>query len=430
MLVLNGWVVAAGLGSIVVMTIWSALNFALRIPTRVRLSEQFERSGRSEDFESFVAHRPRYALATAVVRKVAEVVFWVDVLYYAGVSFAQPDWWRIFIASGVAWLLTMVFAVAIPAAWAKYAGGWLVVTLMPLLVVTRIACEPLLAVFQWFDPLVRRLAGVPVRDAKSYADELEQEILHAVSEGELHGAVDEEEKEMIESVIELTDTRVEEIMTPRTDIVALPKDADYDVVLDTIRDKGHSRIPVFDETIDTVLGVLYAKDLLRRGESEAFSLEGIMRKALYIPESKLVRDLLREFQTQKVHIAIVLDEYGGTAGLVTIEDIIEELVGEIVDEYETDTPAALKRIDDRTIEVDARMRIDDLNDELDIELPEDGDYETIGGFVFSSMGKIPKPGEQCAHQNIGIQVIAAEPRRITRLRLNITPVSENGHGKE
>lgn len=150
-----------------------------------------------------------------------------------------------------------------------------------------------------------------------------------------------------------------------------------------------------------------------------------MRKVFFIPESKLVRDLLREFQAQKLHIAVVLDEYGGTAGLVTIEDILEELVGEIRDEYDPAAPAELKRIDENTAEIDARMRIDDLNDQFNIELPEDEDYETLGGFVFSRMGKIPKVGERCEHNNIAIQVIAAEPRRITRLRLSIARISEN-----
>jgi CBS domain containing-hemolysin-like protein len=123
-------------------------------------------------------------------------------------------------------------------------------------------------------------------------------------------------------------------------------------------------------------------------------------------------------------MAVVLDEYGGTAGLVTIEDILEELVGDIVDEYETDEPSSLKRIDEHTVEVDARMHIDDLNDELDIQLPEDGDYETIGGFVFSTLGKVPRVGERCTHQNVAIQVIDAEPRRVKRIRLHITPLSD------
>jgi CBS domain containing-hemolysin-like protein len=275
-----------------------------------------------------------------------------------------------------------------------------------------------------FDPILRRLAGAPVLDAQSAADELEQEILDVVSEGELHGAVDEEEKEMIESVIELGDTHVVEIMTPRTEIAALPAEADLPAVLDMIRTKGHSRIPVYEGTIDTILGVLYAKDLLGRTEEGPFQLRAVMRKASFIPESKLVRDLLREFQKQKVHIAIVLDEYGGTAGLATIEDILEELVGEIADEYETSSPAALKRIDETTYEVDARMRIDEINDQLNVLLPDDRDYETIGGFVFSTLGKIPKVGERCQFDNIGIQVLAAEPRRITRLLLKLVPSRE------
>ena len=155
-----------------------------------------------------------------------------------------------------------------------------------------------------------------------------------------------------------------------------------------------------------------------------------MRKVLFIPESKLVRDLLREFQDRKLHIAIVLDEYGGTAGLVTIEDILEELVGEIRDEYDPAAPLELRRIDERTVEVDARMRIDEINHELDIELPEDEDYETIGGYVFSRFGKIPTVGERCEHENVGIQVIEAEARRVLRLRVCVTPVAkDNGAGR-
>lgn len=229
---------------------------------------------------------------------------------------------------------------------------------------------------------------------------------------------------MIESVIEFTDTLVEKIMTPRTAIVALPKHANLETVLETIRTKGHSRIPVYDRTIDTILGVLYAKDLLQREEGAAFDLTAVMRKALFIPESKPVRELLHEFQEQKVHIALVLDEYGGTAGLVTIEDILEELVGEIRDEYDPADPAVLTRINDHTAEIDARMRIDELNDQLKIELPESENYETIGGFVFSRMGRIPKVGERCDDENVAIEVIAAEPRRIKRLRLTITPATE------
>jgi CBS domain containing-hemolysin-like protein len=286
--------------------------------------------------------------------------------------------------------------------------------------------HPLIAFLLFFDEVIRRLAGVPQEDARTQADEMEREILNVVSEGEAQGAFDEEEKEMIESIIDLRDAQVAEIMTPRTEIEALPAGATLSEVKRLVMEKGHSRIPVYEDTIDRVLGILYAKDLLAIEESDAFDVTRVMRQALYIPESKRIRDLLHEFQEKKLHIAIVLDEYGGTAGLVTIEDILEELVGEIVDEYEPEEPEALRRIDDHTVEVDARMRIDEINDELDISLPEEEDYETIGGFMFSSLGRIPAVGETWQQDNVRIQVTAAEPRRIHRLRICVEPRRNGG----
>ena len=421
---MGNWVIWLGLVVLIALTWFSTLNTALRVPSRARIAAQFEKYGKSEAFERFVSLRPQYLLATAILRWAAALVLLVTLLYLVNVFGASIRLTQIAIGCILAWILVLIFGVAIPNAWAKYSGDWLILRGLPVLSVFRLLCFPAIVFLEAFDPLIRRLAGVPVMDARSYADELEQEILDVVSEGERHGAVDEEEKEMIESVIELGDTRVEEIMTPRTEMQAIPKEASLDFVLGIVRTYGHSRIPVYDETIDTILGVLYAKDLLCRSQDEPFELAKIMRQVQFIPESKLVRELLREFQAKKVHIAIVLDEYGGTAGLVTIEDILEELVGEITDEYETEGPVELKRIDEQTVEVDARMRIDELNDELNIELPEDEDYETIGGFVFSTLGKIPSVGETCAHQNVGIQVIGAEPRRITHLRLRIAPIED------
>ena len=201
-------------------------------------------------------------------------------------SFSQA---KLLASKGGIWILLftgigliVVFGVAIPYAWAKYAGEGLVVRCLGLLTFSVLLTLPVIVLVEVFDPVVRRLAGVPVRDAKSFADELEREILNVVSEGEIHGAVDEEEKEMIESVIEMGDQRVEEIMTPRTEIVGLPAEADLDTTLDTIREKGLSRIPVYDESVDTILGVVYAKDLLRRKADDPFDLRKVMRKPYFI----------------------------------------------------------------------------------------------------------------------------------------------------
>ena len=410
-----------GLFSLACLTLFSTLNIALRTPSRARMAEQFERLDVPNAFERFVLLRSKYLLATATLRSATVLLLFVAVLVLVGLEDSQARLRHILISCTAAWGLLLVFGVAIPYGWAKYAGEWLVVLCLPLLDTTRWICWPIITLLELFDPVIRRLAGAPARSPGSFADEMEQEILTVVSEGEIHGAVDEQEKEMIESVIELGDLRVAEIMTPRTEIIALPADASPEQVLRTIREKGPSRIPVYEETIDRIAGVLYVKDLLRRSEGDPFELRGILRKALFIPESKPVRDLLREFQREKLQIAIVLDEYGGTAGLVTPEDIFEVLVGDLADEYETPEPAAFRKIDERTYEVDAAMRVDDLNDQLDLALPGHRDYETIGGFVFSALGRIPKVGERLDHENFGIQVLAAEPRRVRRLLLTVAP---------
>ncbi|MEK6676782.1 MAG: hemolysin family protein [Planctomycetota bacterium] len=399
---------------------WStALHLALRLPSRARLAGHWNSEGLRDQWEVFLAARPHFVMTAALLRTVFTLASFLLILIKGQPESLTLHDRNLWITAGIALGLVLVFGVAIPNAWAIHRGEWLLIRSLPFLRLLRIACYPVLLFLMLFDPIVRRLAGVPERDAQSHVDELEQEILHAVTEGERQGAVDETEKEMIESVIELADTRADAIMTPRTDITALAVDADYQKVLDTIRTKGHSRIPIYDQTIDTILGVLYVKDILRRTDEQPFQLRPMMRKAHFIPESKMLRDLLHEFQDRKVHIAIVLDEYGGTAGLVTIEDILEELVGEITDEYDAKTPQELQRIDDATVEIDARMKIHELNDHLQIRLPEDRDYETVGGFVLSTLGRIPAIGEFCTIDNVGIQVIGAEPRRVTRLRVTL-----------
>ena len=215
---------------VAVLAVFSTLNLALRLPSRARIAEAFEQAGRRSDFEAFVAVRPDYLLATAVLRSVVTVLLLLIAMHYVGPSSAVGEAVTLIPVFAVTLGLVLVFGVAVPSAWAKYAGDLLIVRCLPLLSGVRLLCYPIIVLLNLFDPLIRRLAGVPVRDAESYRDELEQEILDVVSEGERHGAVDEAEKEMIESVIELSDTRVNEVMTPRTEIVAIPKDDDLDAV--------------------------------------------------------------------------------------------------------------------------------------------------------------------------------------------------------
>jgi CBS domain containing-hemolysin-like protein len=268
------------------------------------------------------------------------------------------------------------------------------------------------------DELVGKLAG-GARSAES--GQIEQEILDVVEEGQKEGIVDQQEREMIESVIEFRDTQVGQIMTARPEIVALELHASLPEVKRTLEESGHSRIPVYDGTLDHVVGILYARDLLKHlgMPPEQFDVRSAIRPAVFVPEIKPLRDLLREFRQQKVHIAIVADEYGGTAGLVTIEDILEELVGEISDEHEPISPSTFRRLDDRTADVDARIYLGDLNRLLGLDLPDDAGYETLGGFVSVTTGRIPPAGHSFEHEGVRYTVTSAEPQKVNRVKIEL-----------
>ncbi len=407
--------------ALLAMLLFSAsTNVGLRSRSLFSVAERLEQAGREREVRWLLDARQDLSLATAALRTVASLVLVLDVVEICE-HYDPSHVVRNVVAFVAAFALILVFGVVLPAAIAKYAAGALIAGVLPALKLLRLVSLPMLRSLDAVDGLTRRVLGAPLPTPESEADEVEKEILNVISEGKLQGAVDEQETEMIRSVIEFGDTNVAEIMTPRTDIIAIEKGANLSKAKETITDSGHSRVPVYDETIDNILGVLYAKDLLLLDNGDEFDLTKLMRAVPYIPDNKPVDDLLQELKDQKVHIAIVLDEYGGTSGLVTIEDIIEELVGEIADEYElVEPPPPIMHVDANTIDVDARMRIDELNEELHLTLPEHDDYDTIGGFVFSSMGKIPRVGEQCEHKNIRISVLAAEPRRINRLRLHVT----------
>ncbi len=416
------WLAAAGL--VVLLALSAMLNLCLRTRSIVAVAEKFRRVGRENELRWVIDHREDLILATATIRTAAALALLLVILELVELQGALSPW-RDVAAFLVAFFVVLIVGVGVPSALAKYSAGTVVGATLPLLRVLRPVVAPFLRFLDAIDSIVRRLLGAAPRNGETCATDVEQEILNIVSEGKLQGAFDAQEQEMLESVIQFGDIDTGNIMTPRTDIVAIDKNATMHDAIELIRKEGHSRIPIYDETIDNVLGVLYAKDLLLIDPNESFDLTGIMRAVPFVPDNKPVDDLLEEFKDRKVHMAIVLDEYGGTSGLVTIEDIIEELVGEIADEYEAPEAVMLKRIDDRVVEVDARMRVDDLNDELDISLPLHDDYETVGGLVFSKLGHIPKTGEQCHHDNVEIRVIAAEPRRINRVRLEIVSSTED-----
>jgi CBS domain containing-hemolysin-like protein len=417
-----GWAVLLMCLFVAATSFFSACVNALRTFSRIRLQEAFTAAHgqeRPELVDTVAQDADRLVMACGFYRLVFNIAALLLVVALLSVWRGRLDAAAYILAFLVSLAIFSVFNLAIPSAWAKYAGETLLSRTYGLLTVCAVLATPILYLLQLYDGFARRLAGVPPATPEERQEEKQEEFLEELEQHRMEGAVDEEEQEMIENVLELRESTVGEIMTPRTDLVAVALTADLPTVVETIQKMGHSRIPVYEENIDNVVGLIYAKDLLAQiGKNpEEFRVRDRMREAYFVPETKPLRALLHEFQNQKLHIAVVLDEYGGTAGIVTLEDILEELVGPIADEYEETPQESIRRIDENTMEVDARTYVDDLNDEYALDLPEDEDYDTVGGFVFSRLGYIPKTGEHFDYGKLKFTIASAEPRRVKRVRI-------------
>ena len=287
---------------------------------------------------------------------------------------------------------------------------------------------PLTAAARFVDGLLHRLAGRPAVSPDE--DSFEEEIRTIVTEGHREGLLEEDAREMIEGVIELGDVDVSQIMTPRTDMISVPATLAWPDALQLVITSGHSRIPVFGKNRDDIVGILCVKDLLpEMAKPPAERVEPwtkLLRPAVFVPETKPVNALLQDFQRGRHHMALVLDEYGGVSGVVTLEDVLEEIVGEIVDEYDEDVAEPIRSLGEGACEAIGRVHIDEINEQLGLELPEDADYDTIGGFVFSELGHIPVVGEQLVRQNVRITVLEATRRRIERVRIEVLDAVRKG----
>lgn len=429
--------------------LFATLHMALRTLVRTTLQDMAEDSGKPalhRRVERILDDIDGHGVAIGLPRVISTLLVVVGLLFWisqpgalaaadpATVS-SSPTALHIVLTIAIASVALWLFAFIVPSSIAEHAGETIVLRLAWLVRVVYMLATPVLGVSRLVDEIVRRLAKI---DAKREAEVLEAELLSVVEEGRAEGQFDETEQDMIEAVVEFRSTSVEQIMTPRTEIKALAYTDDLEVVKAYVRDGGHSRIPVYRENLDHLAGILYAKDLLRWMSSPdlspAFNLDEILRPAVFVPETKTVRELMAELLAQQVHIAMVIDEYGGTAGLVTFEDIVEEIFGEIQDEYEDPTQGAPEVVidaDARTAVIDARMNVDDANDELEalkIEIPDHEDYDTVSGFVTVHLGRIPAAGETFVAEGLAVEVLEAEPTRVVRIRVGAEPSGEPDEG--
>ncbi len=275
--------------------------------------------------------------------------------------------------------------------------------------------SPLVSFFSW----IIRMFGLKREPLAAYMTV--DEIKAMITIGEEAGTIEEEEKELLHRVFEFGDKMVSEVMVPRTEIVSIPGTSDISQAMALVKDEGYSRYPVIGESIDEILGILYMKDILIKlaegAVNESSPVTGIMREAYFVPENKMVSELLDEMQKRKFQIAVVMDEYGGTDGLITFEDIVEEIVGELKDEFEEiEAGREVEKIDERTFIVAGSASVDEVNGLVGVELSSK-DFHTIAGFVFGLFGRLPKVGEQVRFQDFRFLILEMEDRKIVKVKI-------------
>lgn len=265
----------------------------------------------------------------------------------------------------------------------------------------------------------------PFKDRTSFIEPRisEEEFKLMLDEGRKTGVIDKVEHELIDRIFEFTDTRAKEVMVPRTDVVAIDSKTPHEKLIKVVTEEGYSRMPVYVATIDHIVGIIYTKDFITLLENrDLIVLQDIIRPAYFVPDSKKISQLMREFQQKKIHLAIVVDEFGGTEGIITMEDILEEIVGEIHDEYDE----VLKEVEasaDGSFLVNARLPITEFNERFGCDIPEDSDYETVGGFLYKLTGRIPDLNETIQHKNLTFTVVTKSERRMRQIKVKRIPES-------
>ena len=412
--------IGAALCLLVLVSLVSLAASSLRGFSRSRLEATCSNRGCPELFGIILARRERVQLAVNSLHAAALVAAAAWGGWWWGQAAADWGEWSLAGVVVAALLALLVVEVVVPWTVGRVWGeAFLVASWRGLVAVTWVLA-PLSALIGQLDRLCHRVAGLPEPVAGDLAA-LSEEIRSVVDEGQRGGLIESAARAMIHRVMELHDEDAAAVMTPRTDMICLRVDTSLEDARRQLLEAGHTRVPVVGETTDDIVGILYAKDLLGHlaDDSPAVDagLRDVVREPFYVPETTGIDTLLETLKHEQVHLAIVLDEYGGVAGLVTLEDILEEIVGEIEDEYDVGGGDLVRSIGPGVIEVDARAHIDDLNERFGYGMPEDEDYDTLGGFVITRFGRIPTPGESLEWGQWRLCVDAADKRRVRRVRV-------------
>ena len=325
----------------------------------------------------------------------------------------------VFLTTVVISFLVLLFGESAPKSYAvENTEKWALRIARPLQV-SQYIMYPAVVFFDYLTRVVNRFTGGRSDIETSYVTR--DEIEGILRTGEAEGVIEEDEREMIQSVFRFTNTIAKEVMVPRLDMVSVSADASLEEVLEVCVENDVTRVPVYKDNLDNIIGIVDIRDIVPALETDT-TPEDIVEPTLHVPETKEIDDLLQELQEERIQLAIVIDEFGSTKGLVTVEDIVEEIVGEI---FETEEEEPIERMDDHTIIVKGEVNVDEVNDELGIELPEEGEFETVAGFIYNRMGRLVEEGESVRHDNVTLTVEETENTRILRVRVETDKHAED-----
>jgi putative hemolysin len=402
---------------ILLAALFSVLRSSLLHSSAQRILARTRSAARRERIEPLLARADSLATSAGILEVTLELAFATQVLRFLTRG-GPVDTRSILETLLIAVPAILLASQALPTVIALGVGDRLLLWGLPTFHLLQMPLRWLVGALEASTRALMRVVGL--RQDPASARQIVEGLREVIADSEISGDLDETEREIISNVMEFRDASVSAVMTPRTQIDGIEIGEGILAAARKLAESGHSRVPVYDGSLDTIVGVMNARDvLLAAGDEEMSeqSLRGILRPAYFVPETKPVSELLAEFRREKIKLAIVLDEYGGTAGLVTLGDIIQELVGDIQDEFDEASPVPLRRFPDGRVEITASLHVSEVNGELATEIPEDGGFETLAGFVLAKLGHFPKRGESFSEGSFEYTVIEASDRRVIKVCL-------------
>ena len=395
---------------------FSASETALTAFNRSKLKAIAEKNQRKADLLKGWLKKPNEILTALLIGNNIVNILASSIATMVAISILGNNSRAIAISTGAMTILLLIFGEITPKVVAKAYSTHISNAVIKLVYMLSKLFLPISKILMVVSKLIARIFGVKIDEIAFLITE--EEIKSVVSVGEEEGVIEEKEKKMIHSIFEFTDTTVKEIMIPRTTVFAVEASKTLEEIWDVITGNGYSRIPVYEEGIDNIIGVFYIKDIfnvIRDGKLN-MQVKSFIREAYFVPETKALVEMLEEFKKKHIHMAIVLDEYGGTSGIITIEDLIEEIVGDINDEFDIEHDEEIKKVADNKYIIDAMLDVEFLNEELSIDLPVSEDYDSLGGYIYSVLGRVPLEKDTITHDNgkVEIRVLEVDNRRIVK----------------